>query len=98
MGTEAVRELIAAAVADDFDLSDINAELDGIDTVSEGAQARIAELESSLADAEERYKKTAAKNYELMLAATGEPKEEPEGEGEPEQTADDMIDALFKED
>lgn len=97
MGTEAVRELIAAAVADDYDLSDINAELDGIDTVCEGAQARIAELEASLADANERYRQTAAKNYELMLAATGEAAETPE-DGEPEQTAEDMIDALFKED
>lgn len=97
MGTEAVRELIAAAVADDFDLSDINAELDSIDTVSEGAQARIAELEAALTDANERYKQTAAKNYELMLAATGEARQTPE-EGEPEQTAEDMIDALFKED
>ena len=97
MITETLRNLIGALAAEDTDLSEITAEMDGIDTVSDGAQARIAELESALADAEDRYTQTAAKNYELMLSATGEPAAEggdtPEGESD-----DDMINSLFKED
>lgn len=97
MITETLRNLIGALAGDDTDLSEITAEMDGIDTVSDGAQARIAELESALADAEDRYTQTAAKNYELMLSATGEPAAEgvdtPEGESD-----DDMINSLFKED
>ena len=98
MVTENLRNLIGALAGEDADLAEITAELDGIDTVSDGAQARIAELEGALAAAEDRYTQTAAKNYELMLAATGTPKE-PEGDDtDPEQVADDAIESLFKED
>lgn len=98
MITEAVRNLIGALAGEEADLTEITAELDGIDTVSDGAQARIAELETQLADAEDRYTQTAAKNYELMLAATGEPASEG-GEGAPEgETDEDAINSLFKED
>lgn len=100
MLTEHVRELIRGLAGDDADLTEITGELDGIDTVSDGAEARIAELESQLADAEDRYTQTAARNYELMLAATG-PADVPADDGEtmddePDDTA--IIDSLFKED
>lgn len=98
MITETIRNLIGALAGEDADLTEITAELDGIDTVSDGAQARIAELESALADAEDRYTQTAAKNYELMLSATGEPTPEG-GEDAPEADSDEeMINSLFKED
>lgn len=98
MITETIRNLIGALAGEDADLTEITAELDGIDTVSDGAQARIAELETQLADAEDRYTQTAAKNYELMLAATGEPAPEG-GEGTPEAESDeDAINSLFRED
>lgn len=98
MITETIRNLIGALAGEDADLTEITAELDGIDTVSDGAQARIAELESQLADAEDRYTQTAAKNYELMLAATGEPAPEG-GEDAPEAESDeDAINSLFRED
>lgn len=98
MITEALRNLIGAIAGEDADLTEITAELDGIDTVSDGAQARIAELETQLADAEDRYTQTAAKNYELMLSATGEPTPE-DGEGTSADDSDEeMINALFKED
>lgn len=98
MITETVRNLIGALAGEEADLTEITAELDGIDTVSDGANARIAELESQLADAEDRYTQTAAKNYELMLAATGEPAPEG-GEVTPEDASDeDRINSLFKED
>lgn len=100
MLTEHVRELIRGLVGEEADLSEITGELDGIDTVSDGAEARIAELESQLADAEDRYTQTAARNYELMLAATGPAEPTPDdgeqGDGEPDDTA--IIDSLFKED
>ena len=38
--------------------------------VSEGANARISELENALAELENKYTATAARNYELMTAAT----------------------------
>lgn len=98
MITETLRNLIGALASEDADLTEITAEMDGIDTVSDGAQARIAELESALADAEDRYTQTAAKNYELMLSATGEPSV-PGGEDTPEgESDDDIINSLFKED
>lgn len=99
MLTEHVRELIRGLAGEDADLSEIDGELDGIDTVSDGAEARIAELESQLADAEDRYTQTAARNYELMLAATGpaeQPSDETPDDGEPDDEA--IIDSLFKED
>lgn len=98
MITETIRNLIGALAGEDADLTEITAELDGLDAVSDGARARIAELETQLADAEDRYTQTAAKNYELMLAATGEPAPEG-GEGAPEAESDeDAINSLFRED
>lgn len=98
MITETLRNLIGALAGEDADLTEITAEMDGIDTVSDGAQARISELESALADAEDRYTQTAAKNYELMLAATGEPAPEGGADASEDVSDDDIINSLFKED
>lgn len=40
--------------------------------VSEGANARISELETALAAAEEKATNLAARNYELIIAATAQ--------------------------
>lgn len=64
--------------------------LGDIAIASEGANARIAELEAALTDAEDRYTKTAARNWELMQSVTGEPKEEIQ-----EETPEPSIDELF---
>lgn len=42
----------------------------GVADLSAGMQARLTELEEKLAEAERRYQETAARNYELMVAAT----------------------------
>lgn len=102
MITENLRGLIRALAGEETDLTDITNELDGIDAVSDGAEARISELEKKLTDAEDRYTQTAAKNYELMLSATGDAGEgdsgasDDDGEDEPDDSA--IIDSLFKED
>ena len=40
--------------------------------ISEGANARISELETALAAAEEKATDLAARNYELIIAATAQ--------------------------
>ena len=68
----------------------------GVTDLSAGMQARLAELEEKLAEAERKYQETAARNYELMVAAT-----DPEGdegidpEESPEEIAEKSIDELF---
>lgn len=69
------------------------------ETVSNGANAKIEELEASLADAEARYKDVAAKNYELMVAAADKPAEDTEDEAdeELEENPDDFSDIITDE-
>lgn len=68
----------------------------GVADLSAGFEARLAELEEQLNEATKRYQETAARNYELMIAATGEPKEEEPAEEEPDPK--EAITDLFKED
>lgn len=68
------------------------------ETVSNGANAKIAELEEKLADAETRYKETAAKNYELMVAAADKPAENDEAEAEEDEAEEDFSDIIVEED
>lgn len=61
-----------------------------------GMQAMISELEEKLAGAERRYQETAARNYELMVAATAPAGDEgSDPEESPEEIAEKSIDALF---
>lgn len=91
-----VREIIGGLVGEDADVTALNAALDEIDGVSEGANARIAELESALAEARDKYTQTAARNYELIQAATGEQDagDDSGEDAEPESDAD-IINSLF---
>lgn len=80
-------EIIELLQGEEPDIVGIIDGLGGLRTASEGANARIAELEQSVADMEAKYQQTAAKNWELMQAMTAEPEPEPdpdEGEGEDE--------------
>lgn len=88
---------IAQGLAPDSDLADFDAETASLAEVSAGADAKIEELTAQLADAEDRYQRTAAKNYELMLAATDEPRDEQGSEDEDEGADGYDVDSLFGE-
>lgn len=79
-------EIIELLQGEEPDIAGIIDGLGGLRTASEGANARIAELEQAVADMEAKYQQTAAKNWELMQAMTAEPEPEPEAdedEGDP---------------
>lgn len=59
----------------------------GVADLSAGMQARLSELEERLAEAERRYQETAARNYELMIAATAPA----EGEGNETEESQEEI-------
>lgn len=66
--------------------------------ISEGAQARIAELEAQIADLEAKYTATAARNYELMSAATAPvPEDEEAEEVDEEDDGEADVTELFDE-
>lgn len=68
----------------------------GVADLSAGMQARLSELEEKLTEAERRYQETAARNYELMVAATAPAADEgEEGEESQEELAEKSIDDLF---
>lgn len=70
----------------------------GVADLSAGMQARLSELEEKLAEAERKYQEVAARNYELMVAATA-PVSDEDGEGEEsqEEIAEKSIDDLFED-
>lgn len=80
-------EIIELLQGEEPDIAGIVDGLGGLRTASEGANARIAELEQAVADLEAKYQQTAAKNWELMQAMTAEPEPEPDpdegDEGDP---------------
>lgn len=68
----------------------------GVADLSAGMQARLAELEKKLAEAERKYQEVAARNYELMVAATAPAADEvSEPEESQEEIAEKSIDDLF---
>lgn len=68
----------------------------GVADLSAGMQARISEIEEKLAEAEQKYQETAARNYELMIAATAPAGDDgEEGEKTQEDIAEKSIAALF---
>lgn len=66
--------------------------------LSAGFEARLSELEEKLAEAEKKYQETAARNYELIQAATAPVDNDGDEEADAEEAAADAVDALFKED
>ena len=68
----------------------------GVADLSAGMQARLSELEEKLTEAESKYRETAARNYELMVAATAPAGDEgSEPEESQEEIAEKSIDGLF---
>ena len=68
----------------------------GVADLSAGMQARLSELEEKLTEAERKYQEVAARNYELMVAATAPAGDEvSEPEESQEEIAEKSIDALF---
>lgn len=68
----------------------------GVADLSAGMQAHLSELEEKLAEAERKYQEVAARNYELMVAATapadGDAAEDEESQ---EEIAERSINDLF---
>ena len=70
----------------------------GVADLSAGMQARLSELEEKLTEAERRYRETATRNYELMIAATAPASGEgDEPEESQEEIAEKSIDDLFED-
>lgn len=88
-------EIIELLQGEEPDIAGIVDGLGGLRTASEGANARIAELEQAVSDMEAKYQQTAAKNWELMQAMTAEPEPEPEAE-EDESDEGDPFAELFE--
>lgn len=90
-------EIIELLQGEEPDIAGIVDGLGGLRTASEGANARIAELEQAVADMEAKYQQTAAKNWELMQAMTAEPEPEPEPDGDEGDEGEDPFAELFEE-
>jgi hypothetical protein len=68
----------------------------GVADLSAGMQARLSELEEKLTEAEHKYQEVAARNYELMVAATAPAGDEVSDPEEPqEEIAEKSIADLF---
>lgn len=68
----------------------------GVADLSAGMQARLSELEEKLTEAERKYQQVAARNYELMVAATAPAADEgEEGEESQAEIAEKSINDLF---
>lgn len=68
----------------------------GVADLSAGMQARLSELEEKLTETERKYQEVAARNYELMVAATAPADVDgEEGEESQEEIAEKSISDLF---
>lgn len=93
--------LLAMLDADELDLDGVRDGLGELSRVSEGANARIAELEAENEELSQKYTDTAAKLWEMTQAATASAKE-PDGdegdEGDEEPESDEeLFGDLFEE-
>lgn len=90
-------EIIELLKGEEPDIAGIIDGLGGLRTASEGANARIAELEQAVADLEAKYQQTAAKNWELTQAMTADPEPEPEADEDEGEDEGDPFADLFEE-
>lgn len=93
--------LLAMLDADELDVNGLREGLGELSKVSEGANARIAELEEENSELSQKYTDTAAKLWEMTQAATASAKE-PDGdegdEGDEEPESDEeLFGDLFEE-
>lgn len=91
--------LLAMLDADELDVDGLREGLGELSKVSEGANARIAELEHENSEMSQKYTETAAKLWEMTQAATApadEGDESDEGDEEPESD-EELFGDLFDE-
>ena len=87
--------LLAMLDADEPDVNGLRDGLGELSRASEGANARIAELEAENSELSQKYTETAAKLWEMTQAATA-PADEGEGEGDdPEDDGSESDEELF---
>lgn len=86
--------LLAMLDADEPDLDGVRDGLGELSRASEGASARIAELEAANGELSQKYTETAAKLWEMTQAATA-PADDPDGdegdEGDEEPESDEEL-------
>lgn len=86
--------LLAMLDADELDVDGLRQGLGELSKVSEGANARIAELDAENSELSQKYTETAAKLWEMTQAATASTKE-PDGdegdEGDEEPESDEEL-------
>ena len=93
--------LLAMLDADELDVDGLRDGLGELSRVSEGANARIAELEAENAELSQRYTETAAKLWEMTQAATASTDEGEdegdEGEDDEPESDEELFGDLFEE-
>lgn len=89
--------LLAMLDADELDLDGLRDGLGELSRVSEGANARIAELEAANGELERKYTETAAKLWEMTQAATAKEPEGDEGEDDEPESDEELFGDLFEE-
>lgn len=85
--------------ADELDVDGLRDGLGELSKASEGANARIAELEAENSELSKKYTETAAKLWEMTQAATA-PADDPEGddtEDEEPESDEELFGDLFEE-
>lgn len=85
--------------ADELDVGGLRNGLDELAKVSEGANARIAELEAANTELSQKYTETAAKLWEMTQAATA-PADDDEGMGDEDdepKSDEELFGELFEE-
>lgn len=91
--------LLAMLDADELDMDGLRQGLGELSRVSEGANARIAELEGENAELSQKYTETAAKLWEMTQAATA-PADDPEGddtEDDEPESDEELFGDLFED-
>lgn len=81
--------------ADELDMDGLRQGLGELSKVSEGANARIAELEATNAELSQKYTETAAKLWEMTQAATASTKEPDGDEGDDGDDEPESDEELF---
>lgn len=91
--------VLAMLDADELDLDGLRDGLGELSRVSEGANARIAELEAENSELSQKYTETAAKLWEMTQAATA-PADDPEGddtEDDEPESDEELFGDLFED-